>query len=46
MMLDAARVVVAAVPGATHASISGKDHAWDREAMADEVVRFVARRSG
>ncbi|WP_231955094.1 alpha/beta fold hydrolase [Occultella aeris] len=45
MMLDAARAVVAAIPGATHRSVPGKDHAWEPAAMAAEVVRFVTRRS-
>ncbi|MBZ2197933.1 alpha/beta fold hydrolase [Occultella gossypii] len=45
MMLDAARAVVAAIPGATHASIDGKDHAWNPAAMADEAVRFVTGRT-
>jgi pimeloyl-ACP methyl ester carboxylesterase len=44
MMLEAARAVVAAIPGATHRSVAGKDHAWEPAAMADEVVHFVTDR--
>lgn len=42
LMLDAAAAVVAAVPGAAHKSIPGKNHSWEPEAMAEEVARFRA----